>query len=146
MPSVIHQSARYCAGDVAGERGTVRRAVEGFNRRDIEPMLEVSHPEIEWYPFTAQVERDEPYHGHEGLRQWLANLAAVSDDYEASIDDVREKAGVVIALGHVRGHFKSGITLDLEIAWVVRFRDGLAVWGRAYQSHAKALEAAGLRE
>jgi hypothetical protein len=29
---------------------------------------------------------------------------------------------------------------------VVRFRDGLAVWGRAYQSHAEALEAAGLRE
>ena len=36
--------------------------------------------------------------------------------------------------------------LDTEIGWVVRFRDGLGVWGRAYQSHAEALEAAGLSE
>jgi hypothetical protein len=33
-----------------------------------------------------------------------------------------------------------------EIAWLVRYRDDLAVWGHAYQSHAEALEAAGLRE
>jgi hypothetical protein len=34
--------------------------------------------------------------------------------------------------------------LDTEIAWLIRYRDGLAVWGHAYQSHADALKAAGL--
>jgi len=32
------------------------KAVDGYNRRDIGPVLETSHPEAEWYPFTAQVD------------------------------------------------------------------------------------------
>lgn len=72
-----------------------RQAIDCYNRRDLESMLQIWHPEAEWYPFTAQVEGDDAYHGHEGLRQ---------------------------------------------------YRDGLGVWGRAYESHAEALEAAGLPE
>ncbi len=52
------------------------KALEGYNRRDIEAMLEIWHPDAEWYPFTAQVEGDDAYHGHEGLRQWWANVDA----------------------------------------------------------------------
>ena len=85
-----------------------RGGMEAFLRHDIEPLLEISHPEIEWFLFSARVEGD-----------------------------------VVMALGHLRAQFRSGITLDTEVGWVVRFRDGLAVWGRAYQSHAEAIEAAG---
>jgi hypothetical protein len=49
--------------------GLFHHALEGYNRRDIEAMLEIWHPEAEWYPFTAQVEGDDVYRGHEGLRQ-----------------------------------------------------------------------------
>jgi ketosteroid isomerase-like protein len=122
------------------------KAVEGYNRRDIEPMLEVFHPEAEWYPFTAQVEGDEAYHGHQGLRQWWANIEATFEELEASVNEVRDFDDAVLALGHLRARFKSGVALDTEIGWLTRYRDGLAVWGRAYQSHAEALEAAGLRE
>jgi ketosteroid isomerase-like protein len=122
------------------------KAVEGYNRRDIEPMLEVFHPEAEWYPFTAQVEGDEAYHGHQGLRQWWANIEATFEELEASVNEVRDFDDAVLALGHLRARFKSGVALDTEIGWLTRYRDGLAVWGRAYQSHAEALEAAGLKE
>jgi ketosteroid isomerase-like protein len=122
------------------------RAIEAYNRRNIEPLLETSDPEIEWYPFTAQVEGDEAYHGHEGLRQWWANIDAAFEEFEASVDEVRDLDDTVLALGHLRARFRSGVALDTEIGWVVRFRDGLGVWGRAYQSHAEALEAVGLRE
>ena len=125
---------------------SLKRAIEAYNRRDIEPLLETSDPEIEWYPFTAQVEGDEAYHGHEGLRQWWANIDAAFEEFEASVDEVRDLDDTVLALGHLRARFRSGVALDTEIGWVVRFRDGLGVWGRAYQSHAEALEAAGLRE
>ena len=125
---------------------SLKRAIEAYNRRDIEPLLETSDPEIEWYPFTAQVEGDEAYHGHEGLRQWWANIDAAFEEFEASVDQVRDLDDTVLALGHLRTRFRSGVALDTEIGWVVRFRDGLGVWGRAYQSHAEALEAVGLRE
>ena len=123
-----------------------RKGMDAFLLGDIEPLLETSHPEIEWYPFSAQVEGDVAYQGHEGVRQWWANLTATFEEFEASIDEVRDQGEVVLALGNLRARFRSGITLDTEVGWVFRFRNGLAVWGRAYQSHAEALEAAGLRE
>jgi ketosteroid isomerase-like protein len=122
------------------------KGMEAFLRYDIEPLLETSHPEIEWYPFSAQVEGDVAYRGHEGVRRWWANLNATFEEFEASIDQVRDEGDVVMALGRLRARFRSGITLDTEVGWVVRFRDGLAVWGRAYQSHDEALKAAGLSE
>ena len=120
-----------------------RTGMEAFLRHDIEPLLETSHPEIEWFPFSAQVEGDVAYRGHEGVKRWWANLNATFEEFEATIDEVRDEGDVVMALGHLRAQFRSGITLDIEVGWVVRFRDGLVVWGRAYQSHAEALEAAG---
>ena len=125
---------------------TLKRAIEAYNRGDIEPLLETSDPEIEWYPFTAQVEGDEAYHGHEGLRRWWANIDAAFEDFEASADEVQDLDDTVVGLGRLRARFRSGVNLDTEIGWVIRFRDGLGVWGRAYQSHAEALEAAGLSE
>ena len=121
-----------------------RKGMDAFLQHDIEPLLEMSHPEIEWFPFSAQVEGDVAYQGHEGVKRWWANLNATFEDFEATIDEVQDEDDVVMALGRLRARFQSGLTLDTEVGWVVRFRDGLAVWGRAFQSHAEALEAAGL--
>ena len=121
-----------------------RRAIKDYNRRDIEAMLAIWHPDAEWYPFTAQVEGDDAYHGHEGLRRWWANVDATFEEIEASVEEVRDLGDSVLALGRLRARFRSGVTLDSEIGWPTRYRDGLGVWGRAYQSHAEALEAAGL--
>jgi ketosteroid isomerase-like protein len=123
-----------------------RKALEGYNRRDIGPLLETSHPEAEWYPLTAQVEGDEAYRGHEGMKQWWANVDAAFEEFEASVDELRDLGDDVLALGHLHARFRSGVPLDTEIGWLTRYRDGLAVWGRSYQSHAEALEAAGLSE
>ena len=54
----------------------VRQAFAAYASGGPEGLADFWHPEIEWYPFTAQVEGDEAYHGHEGLRQWWANVDA----------------------------------------------------------------------
>ena len=72
------------------------KALEGYNRRDIEAMLEIWHPKAEWYPFTAQVEGDDAYHGHEGLRQWWANVDATFEELEASVEEVRDLGDAVL--------------------------------------------------
>jgi ketosteroid isomerase-like protein len=122
------------------------KAVDGYNRGDIGPLLETSHPEAEWYPLTAQVEGDEAYRGHESMKQWWANVDAAFEEFEASVEELRDLGDDVLALGHLHARFRSGVPLDTEIGWLTRYRDGLAVWGRSYQSHAEALEAAGLSE
>ena len=66
------------------------------------------------------------YRGHEGVRRWWANLNATFEEFEASIDQVRDEGDVVMALGRLRARFRSGHHLDTEVGWVLRFRDGLA--------------------
>ena len=95
-----------------------RQALEAYNRRDIEPMLETWHPDAEWYPFTAAVEGDEAYHGREGLRQWWANIDATFEEFEASLDEIRDLGDAVLALGHLHARFRSGVDLDTEIGWL----------------------------
>ena len=119
---------------------------EPLQPKDLESMLQIWHAEAEWYPFTAQVEGDDAYHGHEGLRRWWANVDATFEEIEASVEEVRDLGDTVLALGRLRARFRSGVALDSEIGWLTRYRDGLGVWGRAYQSHAETLEAAGLPE
>jgi ketosteroid isomerase-like protein len=123
-----------------------KRGLEAYNRGDVEPMVEVSHPEVEWYPLSAEVEGGLSFRGHEGLRQWFANLHATFEEFEARIDEVRDLGDVVLALGHVHLQFRTGVILNTEAGYLSRFRDALAVWARMYPSHAEALEAAGLRE
>jgi len=54
-------------------------------------MVEISHPEAAWYPFTAQVEGDDAYHGDEGLRQWWTNVDATFEELDASIEEIRDR-------------------------------------------------------
>jgi ketosteroid isomerase-like protein len=121
-------------------------AVDAYSRGDVEAFLKTAHPDIEWYPFTAQAEGGEAYRGHEGVRRWWSNLVGNLDEFEASVSEFRNLGDTVIAFGRLRGRFKSGVALEEEIAWVARYRDGLLVWGRVYRTRAEALEAVGVRE
>jgi ketosteroid isomerase-like protein len=125
---------------------TFYKAVDAYNRGDLETYLETAHPDVEWYPFTAEAEGGGAYHGHEGVRRWWSNLVSSLDEFEASISETQDLGDTVIAFGRLRGRFKSGINLEGEFAWVARYRDGLVVWGRVYGTRAAALEAVGLRE
>ena len=125
---------------------TFKHALSAYNRGDVEPMVEVSDPEIEWYPLSAEVEGGVSFHGHDGLRQWFANLHATFEEFEATVDELRDLGDVVLGLGYAHLRFRSGVILDTEAGYLSRFRDALAVWARMYPSHAAAIEAAGLRE
>jgi ketosteroid isomerase-like protein len=124
----------------------LHEAVDAYSRRDVEAFLKNAHPDVEWYPFTAQAEGGEAYHGHEGVRRWWSNLVANVDEFEASVSECRDLGDTVIGFGRLRGQFKSGVTIEVEIALVARYRNGLLVWGRVYRTRAEALEAVGLRE
>ena len=125
---------------------TFKHALVAYNRGDVEPMVEVTHSEIEWYPLSAEVEGGVSFHGHEGLRQWFANLHATFEEFEASIDEIRDLGDALLGLSHTHLRFRTGVILDTEAGYLSRFRDALAVWARMYPRHADALEAAGLRE
>ena len=122
------------------------RGMDAWNRGDLEAWLEWLHPEVEWHPSAALVEGG-AYHGREGSRRFWDDIVGAFDELVADYEEVRDLGdGAVLGLGRLRGRSRQGFPIDLEYALLVRFRDGLAVWGRSWFTHAEALEAVGAAE
>ena len=81
-----------------------------------------------------------------GFRQFWADVDSGFDELVPDFDEVRDLGDTVVGLGRLRGRSNEGVPIDTQYGVVVRFRDGLAVSGSDWFSHADALEAAGLSE
>ena len=94
-----------------------RRWVDAITRRDADALVEITDPDIAFYPTTILRTRDR-YSGHDGLRQWIADTAAADSPITEQITDVRlAHAGHVVALGHVavRGKPTSPFSLLMSL-------------------------------
>ena len=70
---------------------------------------------------------------------------AISVELSESPTQVDDRT--IYASGRLRGRgHDSGIDVDMEVAWVFRFRDGLISSSRTYADVARAREDAGLSE
>jgi ketosteroid isomerase-like protein len=129
---------------VAGDDVSVVKAVfAAFAERDVERVLELIDPEIEFTPVTADFAgRTEPYRGHEGIREYFRDVALVWDDIRLTPHDFREVAGGILVTGRVSARSPARI-VDGSTGWVWRVRNGRVVYGRVYASAADAEEAAG---
>ena len=81
-----------------------------------------------------------------GFDSFWADVDSGFDERVPDFDEVRDLGDTVVGLGRLRGRSNEGVPIDTQYGVVVRFRDGLAVSGSDWFSHADALEAAGLRE
>jgi ketosteroid isomerase-like protein len=122
----------------------VRQVFEAFSRRDLPALVALSDPEIVFRPPTGRLAgRDEPYRGHEGLRAYLADVAAVWQELRSEPDEYIEVGDRVVCTGRVYA-WGVGRVIDAPAGWVWRVRDGLVVEGRVYETRRGAYEAAGL--
>jgi len=65
-----------------------RGFVEAFNERDADALVALAHPRIVFRP-TSLMGHRRTYHGHAGLRRWVAELDAVGADFRAHIREIR---------------------------------------------------------
>jgi ketosteroid isomerase-like protein len=131
------------AGLVAGKDVMVVEAVfAAFSERDVERVLELMHPEVEFTTVTSDYAgRTEPYRGHEGIRQYFRDVALVWDDLRLTPREFREVGDSILVTGRVNARSMARI-VDGSTGWVWRLRDGLVVYGRVYASAADAEAAA----
>jgi ketosteroid isomerase-like protein len=126
----------------------VRRGYEAFARGDVDGVLDVMDPDIEWAPAIAPLLGVEPVRGKDALRRFLTHdLAEGFDDFEAKpllIEDLGDKVLVNISYS-ARGR-ASGVPVSLEIFSLLSLRAGKTVSFRDYATKDEALEAAGLPE
>jgi ketosteroid isomerase-like protein len=124
----------------------VRGAFEAWNSGDLEAFLSRWSEGAEFYPLRAQLE-GHPYHGHEGLRRFVAEIAEEWSDVRFEIHELRGTGERVIALGRFRARGRtSGLDLNVPLGAIGTVRNDRIVYARMFSDPADALEAAGLRE
>src|SRR4029078_1039991 len=82
----------------------LRTAYEGFGHRDIQAVLSVMDPDIEW-DATDALAHTGLYHGHEGVSEYIGSLAGVWEEFNLNPEQFSESGdgAHVMVLGSVQG-------------------------------------------
>jgi ketosteroid isomerase-like protein len=128
---------------------TFKRAVDAYNRRDIDGFLEAFDPAVETHPLNLATFGQEAavYRGHEGLRQFIRDVDETLIDVQVELVDMRDLGERLVSTGRLRGRGRaSGAETASPVGWIVEFKDGRVIRMRDYLDPKEALEAAGLSE
>jgi ketosteroid isomerase-like protein len=124
----------------------IRRQLEALNRGDWEGSIEGVDQEVEWV-----VAKEHPgsrtIHGLDELRSYREDWGQMLGALTFEAEEVVDRGDLAVAVGRIKGIGSgSGAEIEVPIAFVSRFRDGLVVRVEEYLDPEEALEAAGLRE
>lgn len=116
-----------------GTEGVVRRLFYAFAARDVEALLEIVDPEIEFFGPTAMaVNEGRCYRGQDGMQRYMRDVEALWEKLELDPQKYRVVGSHVVALGRVRARARDGLEIDTAAAWVWRVEHGRVIWGCAY--------------
>ena len=122
----------------------VQAVFAAFAERDVERVIELIDPEVEFTPMTSDFAgRTEPYRGHDGIREYFRDVALVWDDLRLTPDEYRVVGDSILVTGRVSARSAARIVAG-STGWVWRVREGRVVYGRVYASAADAARAAGV--
>jgi ketosteroid isomerase-like protein len=124
----------------------VYRAMDAFNRRDLDAFLALADPSVEFTPYVVGLEGS--YHGHDGVGQWWRDLFGVFPDWRGEPVDVRDLGDWTLTTLRIGGHGDESGTPVTRLFWQLAkwSTDGKIVQVTHYGDEAQALEAAGLSE
>jgi ketosteroid isomerase-like protein len=119
----------------------VREGFARWNEGDYDFFFSFAAPDIELLSRFGSL-TGEPYRGHEGVREWLADIQQTFERFDLWLDDVRDLGDEVLAIGgiHMRSR-GSGLDMKEPMGWVFEVRDGRVARMRFYAPPAEALEA-----
>jgi ketosteroid isomerase-like protein len=123
----------------------VQRAFDAFNRKDLEGLLELLHPEVHVHSLMTEAECVD-YFGHQGVREWHAAVFEIFPDWQPKLREVRDHGdsaatAVFVATATAAG---SGVRIEQSYWEATHVRDGLVDFFGFYRSEGDAREALGL--
>jgi uncharacterized protein len=123
----------------------VSAAHEAFARGDVAALLAALHPAIDWDASAALLHKGR-YTGHDGVREYLASLSGVWDDFKLLAEEfygVQEN--MVLVHGRISGRDKgSGQEFEAGFSHVAHLLDGKVVKLQIFVERRAALRAAGI--
>jgi len=125
----------------------VRQSFDAICTRDIDRLIDLYAPDVEFLPLTGTRVESGGYSGHDGVRAYFDEVGEVWDEMRPHADDIRTVGEKVVVLGGclVRGR-GSGAPSDTPMAWVITVKDGKVTSHRGYRTREEALDAVGLSE
>ena len=85
--------------------------------------------------------------GVEETNEWLAEWTEGFEDWSIDIEEAFDAGDLIVTIARQRGKAKhGGPPVEMRLAQVWKFRDGLIARMNAYADREQALEAAGLSE
>jgi ketosteroid isomerase-like protein len=122
---------------------TVRRSFELICDVDLDSLLELYDPEIEFLPVTGTRVESGGYHGHQGVRDYFEEVAPIWETMKPYGTHFQAIGNAVVVYGGcvVRGR-GSGAETDAPMAWVVTLKDGKVTSHRGFRDGESALAAA----
>lgn len=123
----------------------VMRSFEAMCAWDVDSLLQLYHPEVEFLPLTGTRVESGGYRGHDGVRAYMSEARDLWDLLEPVGEVFTDVGDHVLVMGRcrVRGR-ASGAESNPACAWVVGVRDGVIVSHRTCESFEEALRAAGV--
>jgi len=119
--------------------------VDAVAHMDGDRLVELTHPEVEWHSFLAQLGEGGVYRGHDGMREYAKDLQEAWDVFSAQVKDSVAIGEVVVLISQLRYRGKgSGIDTESPSGHMVKFRNGRIVHMRSFREPEAALEAVGL--
>jgi uncharacterized protein len=102
----------------------VRIAYAAYNRGEVEAVIDLLHPDVEWIPPSTSVD-PQPVHGREAVRQYLAPNFFESQSAEPT--EVLEEGDRVLVVARVRARGReSGVEIDQTSYHLWTVADGRA--------------------
>jgi ketosteroid isomerase-like protein len=132
-------------------RGNVeigREMVDAFDRRDVDALVPLVRPDVEWDDTEGWLGIRGVYRGPAGVREWADAALEVWERLHAEVEEITEGSGGRVFLG-ASGTFRGGARgAETEarawyVLWLVHGK--IARW-KLFWARDEALEATGLSE
>ena len=125
----------------------IRRAYDAFNRRDLDPLVPIMHPEFELDFSGSRSPERGMYTGLDGIRKLFETYWDAFEWISLEPEEFIGSGDEIIAVVRSRGRGKgSGAEVDARGPHLWSFRDGKVIGFALYQRLEEAMEAAGLTE
>ena len=124
----------------SSDHAVIRQAYRAFAARDLAALQELALPDVEIRTMTGVLaNREDAYRGHEGIAEYLADVAEVWDDLELTPSEFHElDAGGILVFGRVRAR-RGSTLIDGSNAWLWHLRGGRVASAQVFGDVGSAL-------
>jgi ketosteroid isomerase-like protein len=124
----------------------IERGYEAMSRLDAEALVALCESDVEFRSRVGEAD-DVTYHGHDGVRDYIATLSEVFEWVRTEPLEVIDGGDWAVVCNRFRARGRlSEVEVEDHFFQAMRLRNGKALWWAFYPSKAEALEAVGLSE